>query len=73
MLMVSHRSSSLSPLKFENKKGWNPLRIPALFQVFVACWITCGSASLHPCNDLHHVEYADAGQRWYSAAHSFRL
>lgn len=29
MLMVSHRPSSLSLVKFENKKGWNPLRIPA--------------------------------------------
>lgn len=31
MLMVSRHPSSLSLLKFKNKKGWNPFRIPAFF------------------------------------------
>ena len=29
--LVSHHPSSFSILKFENKKGWNPLRIPAFW------------------------------------------
>ena len=39
LLLVSHHPSSLSLLKFENKKGRNPSMIPAFFVRLMGCWL----------------------------------